>query len=63
MAIHSLQNERPISTAMLIGWGIGVIAHGIAVWIHAPRKRLLDQMVAREYARLVASKNFKQNTK
>jgi hypothetical protein len=36
----------------LLGWGLGLLFHGLAVWVFAPGNALMDRMVARERARL-----------
>ena len=36
----------------LLGWGVGLLAHGISVWMLPPGGTLLARMVERERARL-----------
>ncbi len=36
----------------LLGWGVGLAAHGISVWALPPGGDLLDRLVQRERARL-----------
>lgn len=38
----------------LLGWGIGLAAHGLAVWVARPGSARYDRMVAQERARLEA---------
>lgn len=38
----------------LLGWGVGLTLHGIAVWLLAPGNDLMDWLVARERAALQA---------
>lgn len=36
----------------LLGWGLGLLFHGLSVWVLAPGNALMDRMVAGERARL-----------
>ena len=36
----------------LLGWGVGLLAHGVSVWMLPPGGALLARMVERERARL-----------
>lgn len=38
----------------LLGWGLGLAFHGLAVWVLAPGHPLMDRLVARERARLAS---------
>ncbi|MDP9899204.1 2TM domain-containing protein [Variovorax ginsengisoli] len=38
----------------LLGWGLGLLLHGVAVWVLAPGGNLLETMVQRERAKLGA---------
>jgi hypothetical protein len=39
----------------LLGWGVGLLAHGISVWMLPPGGALLHRMVERERAKLAGS--------
>ncbi|KQP43073.1 2TM domain-containing protein [Pseudorhodoferax sp. Leaf274] len=48
----SLAGGRHWAVFPLLGWGLGLLFHGLAVWLLAPGNALMDHMVARERARL-----------
>lgn len=48
----SLAGGRHWALFPLLGWGLGLVLHGVAVWLLAPGNALMDRMVARERARL-----------
>ena len=48
----SLATGRNWAIFPLLGWGLGLLAHGISVWMRAPRTALLERMVEKERARL-----------
>ena len=50
----SLANGRSWAIYPLLGWGVGVLAHGLSVWMLPPGGALLGRMVERERARLAA---------
>jgi hypothetical protein len=50
----SLANGRSWAIYPLLGWGVGLLAHGMSVWVFAPGGNLMEGMVQRERARLVA---------
>ena len=37
-----------------LGWGLGLLMHGLSVWVFAPGGQLMERMVARERERLGA---------
>jgi hypothetical protein len=39
----------------LLGWGVGLLAHGVSVWLLPPGGELLNRMVERERAKLGAA--------
>ncbi len=39
----------------LLGWGIGLAAHGASVWLLPPGGQLMERLVERERARLAGS--------
>lgn len=45
-------NGRGWAIYPLLGWGLGLLAHGVAVWVFAPGNHLFQGMVQRERARL-----------
>jgi hypothetical protein len=51
----SLAGGRHWALFPLLGWGLGLLFHGLAVWVLAPGNALMDRMVARERARLGGS--------
>ena len=51
----SLANGRSWAIYPLLGWGVGLLAHGLSVWMLPPGGALLGRMVERERARLAAS--------
>jgi hypothetical protein len=50
----SLANGRNWAIYPLLGWGVGLLAHGLSVWMLPPGGALLGRMVERERARLAA---------
>jgi hypothetical protein len=50
----SLANGRSWAIYPLLGWGIGLLAHGLSVWMLPPGGALLGRMVERERTRLAA---------
>ena len=50
----SLANGRSWAIYPLLGWGVGLLAHGLAVWLFAPGNNIMEGMVQRERARLAA---------
>lgn len=48
----SLASGRHWALFPLLGWGLGLLFHGLAVWVLAPGNALMDRMVARERERL-----------
>jgi hypothetical protein len=50
----SLANGRSWAIYPLLGWGVGLLAHGLSVWMLPPGGALLGRMVERERARLAA---------
>ena len=50
----SLANGRSWAIYPLLGWGVGLLAHGLSVWMLPPGGALLGSMVERERARLAA---------
>lgn len=52
----SLASGRHWAIYPLLGWGLGLLMHGLSVWVFAPGNRVMDRMVARERAALDAVK-------
>ena len=52
----SLYNGRTWAIYPLLGWGIGLLAHGLSVWALAPGGDLLERLVQRERAKLSGAK-------
>ena len=50
----SLANGRSWAIYPLLGWGVGLLAHGLSGWMLPPGGALLGRMVERERARLAA---------
>jgi len=50
----SLANGRHWAVFPLLGWGIGLLFHGLSVWLFAPGNNVFEGMVQRERARLAA---------
>ena len=48
----SLVTGRHWAIFPLFGWGLGLLAHGISVWMQAPHTALLERMVDKERTRL-----------
>ena len=48
----SLVTGRHWAIFPLLGWGLGLLAHGLSVWMLAPRTALLERMVEKERAQL-----------
>lgn len=48
----SVTNGRTWALFPLLGWGVGLLAHGVSVWMLPPGGALLERMVERERARL-----------
>ena len=51
----SLGSGRHWAVYPLLGWGLGLFFHGLAVWAFAPGGSLMGRMVERERARLQAA--------
>lgn len=43
-----LQPQRPWALAPLLGWGIGLLFHGLAVFLHAPGAAWKQRLIQRE---------------
>lgn len=52
----SVANGQRWAIFPLLGWGLGLLFHGIAVWLLQPGGSLLERLVQRERARLAGSK-------
>ncbi|SEA19637.1 2TM domain-containing protein [Variovorax sp. YR216] len=48
----SAANGRAWAVFPLLGWGVGLLAHGISVWLLPPGGALLERMTERERTRL-----------
>ncbi|MBO9513362.1 MAG: 2TM domain-containing protein [Variovorax sp.] len=48
----SAANGRAWAVFPLLGWGVGLLAHGLSVWMLPPGGRLLERMIERERTRL-----------
>lgn len=48
----SLAGGRHWALFPLLGWGLGLLFHGLAVWLLAPGNALMGRMVERERQRL-----------
>ena len=51
MSVHAFGN-RPWSVAPLLGWGIGVVLHGVAVFVLGKGSTVRERMVERERERI-----------
>ncbi len=51
----SLSTGRHWAIYPLLGWGLGLTLHGVAVWLFAPGNTLMNRMVERERTRLAAT--------
>ena len=54
MVTLSLATGRHWAIYPLLGWGLGLAIHGLAVWLLAPGNNLMERLVARERAALQA---------
>ena len=52
----SVANGQRWAIFPLLGWGLGLLFHGIAVWLLQPGGSLLERLVQRERARLAGTK-------
>ena len=50
----SLATGRHWAIYPLLGWGLGLAIHGLAVWLLAPGNDLMERLAARERAALQA---------
>jgi hypothetical protein len=50
----SAANGRSWAIYPLLGWGVGLLAHGMSVWMLPPGGVLLGRMVERERAKLAS---------
>ncbi|RZL63001.1 MAG: 2TM domain-containing protein [Variovorax sp.] len=48
----SLADGRHWAVFPLLGWGVGLLFHGLAVWVFQPGGGLMTRMVERERAQL-----------
>lgn len=53
----SAANGRSWAIYPLLGWGVGLLAHGASVWMLPPGGALLGRMVERERAKLASGAN------
>jgi hypothetical protein len=53
----SVWQGRQWAAFPLLGWGLGLAMHGLAVWFAGAGSALRESMVARERARLVAQRD------
>jgi len=51
----SFANGRSWAIFPLMGWGLGLVLHGVAVWLLAPGGHFFERMVDRERTRLAGS--------
>ncbi|MBU2049268.1 2TM domain-containing protein [Acidovorax soli] len=51
----SLYHGRAWAIFPLLGWGVGLLFHGLSVWVFAPGNDLMESMVRRERAKLSAN--------
>ncbi len=51
----SFASGRAWAIFPLLGWGLGLLMHGVSVWIFAPGNNILEGMVQRERARLATA--------
>lgn len=56
LATVSLANGRSWALYPALGWGLGLLIHGVAVWAFAPGGSLLERMTERERAALRGNK-------
>ena len=52
----SFANGRGWAVYPALGWGLGLLAHGLAVWAFAPGGNVLESLVERERAKLASAK-------
>ena len=52
----SVANGQRWALYPLLGWGVGLLAHGISVWALPPGGELLGRLVERERAKLAGAK-------
>ena len=52
----SVANGQRWAIFPLLGWGLGLLFHGIAVWLLQPGGDLLERLVQRERAKLAGDK-------
>jgi hypothetical protein len=53
----SLSSGRHWAIYPLLGWGVGLLAHGLSVWVLPPGGPMFERMVQRKRARLTAGAN------
>lgn len=56
LVLLAWQSGRDWRVYPLLGWGLGLALHGAAVWLLGPGSNLKQNLVARERARLTASR-------
>ncbi|WP_225781781.1 2TM domain-containing protein [Xenophilus sp. Marseille-Q4582] len=52
LVLLSLSQGRHWAVYPALGWGLGLLAHGAAVWLLMPGGHLMQRLVARERAQL-----------
>jgi hypothetical protein len=52
----SMANGSTWAVYPLLGWGLGLLMHGLSVWVFAPGGGVFDRMVERERSKLVGGK-------
>jgi hypothetical protein len=50
---HAIAAGRNWAIYPLLGWGVGLLAHGLSVWMLPSGGALLERMVERERAKLM----------
>ncbi len=57
LVLASVASGKAWAVFPLLGWGIGLAAHGAAVWLVAPGAALHERLLARERARLAPQRD------
>ena len=56
LALASLLSGRSWMSGPLLGWGLGLALHGLAVWLSGPKDALRQRMLEHERAALNRSR-------
>ncbi|QKO22402.1 2TM domain-containing protein [Rhodoferax sp. BAB1] len=57
LALLSARQAHHWALYPALGWGLGLLIHGVVVWLVVPGNRLRERLVAQERKRLLAARD------